>query len=105
MMGFPPSDHFQGPGVFSHIVKLDYPLRQVRFATNSDCSPYSHVHVRRESVGGVPRSMAILCRHVPNPTRPIRNQWTPSSLINPPASHAHRAQHAWCGCRRERRAR
>jgi hypothetical protein len=43
-----------------------------RFATPAefprhDCSPYSHVHVRRESLGFVSRSRTILCRPVPNP--------------------------------------
>jgi hypothetical protein len=45
-----------------------------RFATYADlllhdCSPYSHVHVRRECLGFVPRSRAIFCRPVPNPKR------------------------------------
>jgi hypothetical protein len=49
-----------------------------RFATPADfplqdCSPYSHVHVRRERLGFVPRSRTILCRPVPNPLRLIRN--------------------------------
>jgi hypothetical protein len=34
----------------------DFPLH--------DCSPYSHVHVRRESVGVVRRSRASFCRPV-----------------------------------------
>jgi hypothetical protein len=43
-----------------------------RFATPADfpprdCSPYSHVHVRRERLGFVHRSRTILCRPVPNP--------------------------------------
>jgi hypothetical protein len=43
-----------------------------RFATPADfplhdCSPYSHVHVRRESLGFVHHSRTILCRAVPNP--------------------------------------
>jgi hypothetical protein len=42
-----------------------------RFATPADfplhdCSPYSHVHVRREGLGFVHRSRAIFCRPVPN---------------------------------------
>jgi hypothetical protein len=42
-----------------------------RFATPADfllhdCSPYSHVHVRRESLGFVPRSRTIFCRPVPS---------------------------------------
>jgi hypothetical protein len=45
-----------------------------RFATPADfprrdCSPYSHVHVRRESLGFVHRPRAIFCRPVPNPLR------------------------------------
>jgi hypothetical protein len=36
-----------------------------------DCSPHSHVHLRRESLGVVHRSRTIFCRPVPNP--PIRN--------------------------------
>jgi hypothetical protein len=41
-----------------------------RFATPADsplqdCSPYSHVHVRRGSLGFVHRSRAILCRAKP----------------------------------------
>jgi hypothetical protein len=49
-----------------------------RFATPADlplhdCSPYSHVHARRESLGFVHRSRAILCRPVPNPKVTIRN--------------------------------
>jgi hypothetical protein len=45
-----------------------------RFATPADfslhdCSPYSHVHVRRESLGFVHRSRPIFCQPVPNPKR------------------------------------
>jgi hypothetical protein len=43
----------------------DFPLH--------DCSPYSHVHVRRESVGFVHHSRTILCRTLPNPNDTIRN--------------------------------
>jgi hypothetical protein len=44
-----------------------------RFARSADfprhdCSPYSHVHVRRESLGFAHRSRTIFCRPVPNPT-------------------------------------
>jgi hypothetical protein len=35
---------------------------------------YSHVHVRRESLGVVHRSRAIICRAAPNPNRTIRNR-------------------------------
>jgi hypothetical protein len=47
-----------------------------RFATPAqfplhDCSPYSHVHARREILGFVPRSRTICCRPVPNPN-PLR---------------------------------
>jgi hypothetical protein len=47
-----------------------------RFATPADfpledCSAYSHVHARRESLGFVPRSRSIFCRPAPNPA--IRN--------------------------------
>jgi hypothetical protein len=43
-----------------------------RFATPADsprhdCSPYSHVHVRRESLGFLHRSGTSFCRPVPNP--------------------------------------
>ena len=38
----------------------DLPLRE--------CSPYSHVHVRRERLGFVHHSRTIFCRPVPNPT-------------------------------------
>jgi hypothetical protein len=38
-----------------------------------DCSPYSHVHVRRECLGFVPRSRANGCRPVPNLSVTIRN--------------------------------
>jgi hypothetical protein len=43
-----------------------------RFATPADfpphdCSPYSHVHVRRESLGFFHRPRTFLCRPVPNP--------------------------------------
>jgi hypothetical protein len=46
-----------------------------RFATPADfplhdCSPYSHVHVRREGLGFVHRSRAISCRSVPKPKCP-----------------------------------
>ena len=34
-----------------------------------DCSPYSYVHVRRESLEYVHHSRAVLCRPVPNPLR------------------------------------
>ena len=60
----------------------DYGLREmssrVHFATSAqslqhECSSYSLVHVRRECLRVVPRSRAIFCRAVPNPTRPIRN--------------------------------
>jgi hypothetical protein len=50
-----------------------------RFATPADapleeCSPYSHEHVRRESLGVVHRSSAIFCRPAPNLRRyAIRN--------------------------------
>ena len=49
-----------------------------RFATPTDfplhdCSPYSHVHVRRESLEFVHRCMSILCRPVPNLSVTIRN--------------------------------
>ena len=45
-----------------------------RFATPDDsplrdCSPYRGRRVRRESLGAVPRSRAIFCRAVPNPSR------------------------------------
>jgi hypothetical protein len=48
-----------------------------RFATYAafprhDCSPYSHVHARRDELGFVPRSRASFCRPVPNPTVTIR---------------------------------
>ena len=39
----------------------------------NDCSPYSHVHVHRESLGFVHRSRIIFCRPVPNPNVTIRN--------------------------------
>mmetsp|Transcript_26442 Transcript_26442/g.49902 ORF Transcript_26442/g.49902 Transcript_26442/m.49902 type:complete len:236 (-) Transcript_26442:188-895(-) len=29
MMGFPSENHWDGPGVFSHVVKLDFPLKQM----------------------------------------------------------------------------
>jgi hypothetical protein len=50
-----------------------------RFATPAadfplhDGSPYSHVHIRRDSLGLVHRSRTILCRSVPNPSVTIRN--------------------------------
>jgi hypothetical protein len=52
-----------------------------RFATPADSplhdgTPYSHVHVRRESLGFVPRSRTVLCRAVPNLSVTIRNFFT-----------------------------
>jgi hypothetical protein len=49
-----------------------------RFATPADfplhdCSPYSHVHARRERLGFVHRSRAVFRRPCPNPNIPIRN--------------------------------
>jgi hypothetical protein len=44
-----------------HATPADSPLQ--------DCSPYSHVHVRRERLGCVLRSRTIFCRAVPNPNR------------------------------------
>jgi hypothetical protein len=41
----------------------DFPLH--------DCSPYSPVHVRRESSGFVHRSRTRFCRPVPNPAAPL----------------------------------
>jgi hypothetical protein len=38
-----------------------------------DCSPYSHVHVRRGSLGFVHRSRTSFCRPAPNPNDAIRN--------------------------------
>jgi hypothetical protein len=38
-----------------------------------DCSSYSHVIVRRESVGVIPRSRTIFCRAVPNLNVTIRD--------------------------------
>jgi hypothetical protein len=38
-----------------------------------DCGPYSHVHVRRESLGFVARSRAIFCHAVPNLSIANRN--------------------------------
>jgi hypothetical protein len=49
-----------------------------RFATPADFplhdgTPYRGLHVRRERLGFVPRSMTILCRAVPNPNVTIRH--------------------------------
>jgi hypothetical protein len=49
-----------------------------RFATPADfplhdCSPYSHVHVRRRHLGFVHRPRTLFCRPVPNPNITIRN--------------------------------
>jgi hypothetical protein len=52
------------------------PLRYVAAALfclpTQDCGPYAGIHVRRESVGAVPCSRAILCQPVTNPNRPLR---------------------------------
>ena len=66
-----------------------------RFATPADsplhdCCPYSHVHVRRERVGFVPRSRTVFCRAEPNPC-------SDSQLLHRCTSH-----HA--GCRYSRAA-
>ena len=50
-----------------------------RFATpgdspRHDCSPYSHVHVRRVRLGFTRRSRAIFCRPVPKPSVTIREK-------------------------------
>jgi hypothetical protein len=47
------------------VAPADFPLH--------DGTSYSHVRVRRESLGFVHRSRAIFCRPVPSPTSPIRN--------------------------------
>ena len=47
------------------VTPADFPL--------NDCSPYSRVHVRRDSLGFFPRSRTIFCRPEPNPSSPIRN--------------------------------
>jgi hypothetical protein len=57
-----------------------------RFATPADsprhdCSPCSHLHVRRGSLGFVRRSRAIFCRPVPIPDVTIR------SFASPYAAH------------------
>jgi hypothetical protein len=49
-----------------------------RFATPADfplheCGPYSHIHVRRDSLGVVHRSWTVFCRPVPNASITIRN--------------------------------
>jgi hypothetical protein len=59
-----------------------------RFATPADfhlqdCSPYPHVHTRRERLGFVPHSRTGFCRPVPNP-----NAITLSSLYRPPSADA-----------------
>jgi hypothetical protein len=41
-----------------------------------DCSPYSHVHLRRERLGFVHRSRTLFCRPAPNPNATIRNFFT-----------------------------
>jgi hypothetical protein len=38
-----------------------------------DCTPYSGLHARPESLGFVHRTRTIFCRHVPNPSVSIRN--------------------------------
>jgi hypothetical protein len=75
---------------------LTRPFRDAADSPLQDCSPYSHVHVRRESVGFVHRSRAILCRPVPNPNGTIRccvavryarprSAWRPG-VVGPPSS-------------------
>jgi hypothetical protein len=68
-----------------------------RFATPTDSprrdgSPYSHVDVRRESLGFVHRARALFCRAVPNRSVTIRNFRIAVSWWPHPHPHAHAPQ-------------
>jgi hypothetical protein len=56
-------------------VELTPPFRHARSKPSGTSSLYRGLHVRCESLGVVYRSFrAIVCRPVPNPTRPIRTK-------------------------------
>ena len=66
MMGFPPSDHFEGPGVFSHCVKLDYPLRpnQVNCLAPPPLTAWVRARVKVRALG---LGLGLGTTHAPHP--------------------------------------
>jgi hypothetical protein len=76
-----------------------------RFATPADfplhaCSPYSHVHVRRERFGFLPRSRTFLCSPVPNRRVSYATVTIRSFLVGESAESRRRApgaEFSYCG--------